>query len=131
MRRSDRASYHQIALEKRMPLSSGLGSSAASAVATVTAANILAGKPLSPRDLLPITMEAERVACGSAHADDVAPSLLGGFGFLSLSLNQLLDIMTQVEEKRRQSRKSESPGNGASGLFDSVLSVGFPRPEDH
>ena len=62
-----------------MPLSSGLGSSAASAVAAVTAANILAGRPLAQRDLLPFTIEAERVACGSAHADNVAPSLLGGF----------------------------------------------------
>jgi homoserine kinase len=68
-----------IALEKRMPLSSGLGSSAASAVAAVTAANILAGRPLAVRDLLPFTIEAERIACGSAHADNVAPSLLGGF----------------------------------------------------
>jgi homoserine kinase len=69
----------EIALEKRMPLSSGLGSSAASAVAAVTAANLLAGSPLAPRQLLPFTMEAERAACGSAHADNVAPSLLGGF----------------------------------------------------
>lgn len=68
-----------IELEKRMPLSSGLGSSAASAVAAVTAANLLAASPLSRTDLLPFTMEAERVACGSAHADNVAPSLLGGF----------------------------------------------------
>ena len=69
----------EISLEKRMPLSSGLGSSAASAVAAVVAANMLAGEPLSRRDLLPFTMEAERVACGSAHADNVAPALLGGF----------------------------------------------------
>ncbi len=68
-----------VELEKRMPLSSGLGSSAASAVAAVTAANLLAGSPLSAIELLPFTMEAERVACGSAHADNVAPSLLGGF----------------------------------------------------
>src|SRR5208282_5544187 len=44
-----------IRLEKRMPLSSGLGSSAASAVAAATAVNILAGTPLSPIDLLPFT----------------------------------------------------------------------------
>jgi homoserine kinase len=69
----------EISLEKGMPLSSGLGSSAASAVAAVTAANILAGSPRTARDLLPFTMEAERVACGSAHADNVAPALLGGF----------------------------------------------------
>ncbi len=68
-----------VELEKRMPLSSGLGSSAASAVAAVTAANLLAGSPLPQIELLPFTMEAERVACGSAHADNVAPSLLGGF----------------------------------------------------
>jgi homoserine kinase len=68
-----------IALRKRMPLSSGLGSSAASAVAAVFAANELAGKPLSVRDLLPFTVLAEKAACGSAHADNVAPSLLGGF----------------------------------------------------
>ena len=69
----------EISLEKRMPLSSGLGSSAASAVAAVFAANLLAGSPLSARELLPFTMEAEKAACGSAHADNVAPSLLGGF----------------------------------------------------
>lgn len=68
-----------IDLDKRMPLSSGLGSSAASAVAAVHGANILAGSPLDRRELLPFTLEAERVACGSAHADNVAPSLLGGF----------------------------------------------------
>jgi homoserine kinase len=68
-----------IRLKKMMPLSSGLGSSAASAVAAVFGANLLAGKPLSPRELLPFTMAAEKVACGTAHADNVAPSLLGGF----------------------------------------------------
>ena len=52
-----------------MPLGSGLGSSAASAVAGVFAANELMGRPLSQKDLLPFAMEGERVACGSAHAD--------------------------------------------------------------
>jgi len=69
----------EIQLEKQMPLSSGLGSSAASSVAAVYGANLMAGSPLSARELLPFTMEAERIACGSAHADNVAPALLGGF----------------------------------------------------
>jgi homoserine kinase len=69
----------QLVLEKGMPLASGLGSSAASAVAGVVAANLLAGEPCSPRDLLPFTLQAEQVACGAAHADNVAPALLGGF----------------------------------------------------
>jgi homoserine kinase len=69
----------EVELEKQMPLSSGLGSSAASAVAAAHAANLLAGEPLGRAELLPFVLEAERVACGTAHADNVAPALLGGF----------------------------------------------------
>lgn len=69
----------EIELIKRMPLGSGLGSSAASAVAGVFAANQLLGNPLTKEELLPFAMEGERVACGSAHADNAAPALLGGF----------------------------------------------------
>jgi homoserine kinase len=45
----------------------------------VHAVNLLAGGPLSARELLPFTLLAEKAACGSAHADNTAPSLLGGF----------------------------------------------------
>lgn len=68
-----------IRLEKHLPLGSGMGSSAASAVAALAAVNHLLGQPMTRRELLPFAMEAERVACGSAHADNAAPSLLGGF----------------------------------------------------
>ncbi|UCF97833.1 MAG: homoserine kinase [Spirochaetaceae bacterium] len=69
----------EVTVRKQMPMSSGLGSSAASSVAAVYAANVLSGSPLTVRQLLPFTMQAEEVACGSAHADNVAPALLGGF----------------------------------------------------
>lgn len=69
----------EITLNKKMPLGSGLGSSAASAVAGVFGINELLGRPLSPEQLLPFAMEGERIACGSAHADNVAPALFGGF----------------------------------------------------
>jgi homoserine kinase len=69
----------ELTLYKGMPMSSGLGSSAASAVAAVYAANLLAGSPCAVQELLPFTMQAEEVACGTAHADNVAPALLGGF----------------------------------------------------
>ncbi len=69
----------EIELMKRMPLGSGLGSSAASTVAGVFAANILLGNPLAKEELLPFATEGERIACGSAHADNAAPALLGGF----------------------------------------------------
>lgn len=68
-----------IELNKMLPLGSGMGSSAASSAAALVGMNHLLGEPLSRKELLPFAMESERVACGSAHADNVAPSLLGGF----------------------------------------------------
>ena len=69
----------EISIEKKLPLGSGLGSSAASAAAAVVGINELMGKPLSRKELVPFAMEAERIACGAAHADNVAPAILGGF----------------------------------------------------
>jgi homoserine kinase len=68
----------RLRLHKGMPLQSGLGSSAASSVAGAFAVNELFDRPFTRLELLASAMEGERVACGSAHADNVAPSLLGG-----------------------------------------------------
>lgn len=68
-----------IILKKAMPLSSGLGSSAASAVAAVYGVNLLAGRLLPRQELLPFTLNAEETACGTPHADNTAPALFGGF----------------------------------------------------
>lgn len=68
----------EIALHKRMPIGSGLGSSAASTVGGLFAINTLLGGPLSPRELLPFAIQGEELACGHGHADNVAPALLGG-----------------------------------------------------
>ncbi len=68
-----------VELHKKMPLGSGLGSSSASSVAGVFAVNELLGRPVPVKDLLPYAMEGERIACGAAHADNVAPALMGGF----------------------------------------------------
>ena len=69
----------EIELHKKMPLGSGLGSSAASAVAGAFAVNGLFGNPLKKEELLPFALEGERLACGFAHADNAAPALFGGF----------------------------------------------------
>ena len=69
----------EIVLHKKLPLGSGMGSSAASSVAALVAINHLFDNRFTREQLLPFAMEAERIACGSAHADNVAPSLLGGF----------------------------------------------------
>lgn len=68
-----------IEVHKKMPLGSGLGSSSASTVGAVFGANLLLDNPLPYADLLPFALLGEKVACGAAHADNVAPSLLGGF----------------------------------------------------
>lgn len=68
----------ELAIDKGIPLGSGLGGSAASAVAAVVAANELLDRPLSRLELLKHAIEGEAVASGSRHADNVAPSLFGG-----------------------------------------------------
>ena len=68
----------EIILNKKMPLGSGLGSSAASSVAGVFALNELLGRPFRRNELVPFAMEGERIACGSTHADNVAPCMMGG-----------------------------------------------------
>jgi len=78
LRKLDIKQGFDIKLYKKLPLGSGLGSSAASAVAAVVGANTLLDDPFSKEELLPFLMEAEAVASGSAHGDNIAPSLLGG-----------------------------------------------------
>jgi homoserine kinase len=68
-----------LTVHKGLPLESGIGSSGASAVAAVVAVNELLGRPVTSDVLLACAMAGEAVGCGSAHPDNVAPSLLGGF----------------------------------------------------
>lgn len=72
----------EIKIHKKMPLGSGLGSSAASSVGAVVAVNRLLGSPCSKEELLGFAAEGERVACGTPHLDNVAPSLYGGLVFI-------------------------------------------------
>jgi len=67
-----------VTIEKGIPLGSGLGGSAASAVAAVVAGNALLPQPLGKLELLKFAMQGEAVASGSVHVDNIAPSLFGG-----------------------------------------------------
>ena len=69
----------KIWLKKMMPSGSGLGSSAASAVAGVYAINMLCKEQLTKNEMLPFLINAEKAACDAAIADNVAASLFGGF----------------------------------------------------
>ncbi|MGE0044068.1 MAG: homoserine kinase, partial [Vicinamibacterales bacterium] len=68
-----------LTVHKGLPLASGVGSSGASAVAAVVAANELLGRPAGLDVLLRCAMAGERAGCGAAHPDNVAPALHGGF----------------------------------------------------
>ncbi len=70
----------EIEIHKKMALGSGLGSSAASAVASVFALNELLGNPLTKKELLPFALDGEKLTCGGTpHADNVSACLMGGF----------------------------------------------------
>ena len=69
----------EITIHKNVLPGSGLGSSASSSAAAAYAANHLLGSPFETNDLVEFAMQGEKAASGKAHADNVAPSLLGGF----------------------------------------------------
>jgi len=69
----------RIEIDKGVRPASGLGSSAASAAAAAIGLNELYGRGLTREELVPIAAEGEAVVSGAAHADNVAPSIMGGF----------------------------------------------------
>lgn len=68
----------ELAIEKGIPLASGLGGSAASAVAAVVAASALLELDLTSEQLYPFALAGEAVASGATHGDNVGCQLLGG-----------------------------------------------------
>lgn len=68
----------RLDIEKGVPLSAGMGGSAASAVAAAGATNALLGEPFKLEDLLPLAMEGERVSADPPPWDNVMSALLGG-----------------------------------------------------
>src|SRR5258708_6128386 len=64
---------------RRVASSGGLGGSAASAAAAVIAADALLESHAPIETLIACALEGERLGAGSAHPDNVAPALCGGF----------------------------------------------------
>ncbi|MEG6616236.1 homoserine kinase [Peptococcaceae bacterium 1198_IL3148] len=81
----------KIKLTNQIPVSRGLGSSAAAIVGGVVAANMMAGNKLAAKELLELANELE------GHPDNVAPALLGGI------------VISAVEQGEVQSIKLQPP----------------------
>ncbi|MFT3796361.1 homoserine kinase [Flavobacterium sp.] len=87
-----------IEIHKRIKAGSGIGSSAASAAGAVFGINALLGSPFEAAELVKFAMQGEKLAGGSAHADNVAPALLGGITLIrSYNPLDIIRIESPVE----------------------------------
>lgn len=80
-----------LSIHKGIPMGSGLGGSAASAVGAIWAANLLLDIKLTQAELLDYALAGEAFASGSTHADNVAPCLFGGLNLID-SDNEIIAI---------------------------------------
>ena len=87
----------KVSIEKGIPLSSGMGGSAASSVAAVVAANGFLPNSLTKSELLRFALEGERAASGAIHADNVAPSLFGGLTLIRST--DPIDVINKITNK--------------------------------
>ncbi|MFT6815394.1 MAG: homoserine kinase [Sphingobacteriales bacterium] len=82
---------YTITMVDKINPGSGIGSSAASAVAAVYAVNKLEGEPFTKLQLMPFALDGEAVASGAIHADNIAACMFGGI--ILIRENQPLDIV--------------------------------------
>ncbi len=69
----------KITIHRYIPLSSGMGSSAAPAAGVAVALNRMYDLGLSREELVRLAAQGEKAASGVQHADNVAPAICGGF----------------------------------------------------
>jgi homoserine kinase len=73
----------RLSIEKGVPLSAGMGGSAASAVAAAAAVNALLPAPLATEALLPFALEGERISSDPPPWDKVVGALFGGLSLVA------------------------------------------------
>ncbi len=71
----------QLEIKLGIPLARGLGSSATAIVGGLLGANVLAGSPLSPAEVMQLAIEME------GHPDNVVPALIGGCRLAATAAN--------------------------------------------
>ncbi len=105
----------EIEIYKKIKAGSGIGSSAASSAGAVWGVNYLLDNPFTKRELVPFAMAGEKLASGNAHADNVAPALLGGFTLVRsyipldiIKLNTPEDLVMTVIHPQIEVKTSDS-----------------------
>ncbi len=119
-------------IDKGVPPGKGLGSSGASAAAAATAVVGLLGLDPSLMDLVKLAAVGEAAVSGSAHADNVSASLLGGFTMVGSDYDVIRLEPPEVEfvvvipdvcyENKTKLARSLLPD--VVGLGDAVLNIG-------
>jgi homoserine kinase len=84
----------QVTIDKGLPVSGGMGGSAASSVAGALAAALAADKKASPEEIMRAALEGETFVSGR-HLDNIAPITLGGL-VLSRSVDPIDAIRLKV-----------------------------------
>ncbi len=118
-----------LRIEKQVPFGSGIGGSAASAVAGAWAANVALGSPLEKSALVQAVLAGEAVASGERHGDNVLPALLGGMvlvsssdphRYRSIALPRAMDLAVVVPEITVLTRTARAMLPARVGLRDAV-----------
>jgi len=130
-----------IEIDKGVRPASGLGSSAASAAAAAVGLNELYDRGLTREELVPIAAEGEAVVSGAAHADNVAPSIMGGFtiarndGVTAVDASiPLVTCLPEIVVSTRDARDVIPDGARLEAVVDVVanaatLAVGMTRDD--
>lgn len=109
-----------IQIDKGIAIGSGMGGSAASAVAAVVALNGFLKQPVTKNRLVEYALYGEEIASGGRHADNVAPGIFGGITLIhnlnpieviSLPYPQLYCVIIhpQLQVETKNARKILNP----------------------
>jgi homoserine kinase len=118
----------EIRIDKGIRSASGLGSSAASAAGAALALNELYELGYSREELVDVAAEGERAVSGDAHADNVAPALLGGFtavtGDAVQRVSTSVPLVVCLPETVVSTRDARDAVPESAGIEDVVETVG-------
>ncbi|WP_158055768.1 homoserine kinase [Halorussus halophilus] len=117
-----------IHIDKGVRPSSGLGSSAASAAGAAVALNELYDRGFSDEELVWAAAEGEAAVSGEAHADNVAPSILGGFTIVTddgiTQIDADLSVVACLPETVVSTRDARGVVPDSASMDDLVETVG-------